>query len=588
MVRDRAARYGSREVFRYINKNKSGYSNLTWNELITETNKVSKALISFGFEYDTKIGIFSDNRIEWSISDIGVMAVRGVVVPIYATSSKQQVKYLVDETNMKLLFVGGKDQLDKAIWLLDNCESLEKIVVFESGICPNNDARCSDWANFCKLGNNDQYNNRLDELMQEASPEDLATIIYTSGTTGEPKGAMLGHDNFMFTFAIHDKRLDVCDTDVSMCFLPLSHVYERTWSYYLLYCGAINFFLENPREVINALPIAKPTLMCTVPRFFEKTYDGIQLEVSKWAGYKKTIFNWAVAVGHKYIVYECKAQKAPFFLNLQRSIAEKLVYKKLRQVFGGNIRVIPCAGAAIRPDLLKFFHAVGLFINYGYGTTETTATVSCFKSDVYEFDSCGTVMPDVNVKISEEGEILIKGNTVFRGYYLKPEETAKSIVDGWYKTGDKGHISEEGNLVMTDRIKDLFKTSVGKYISPQKLELLIGQDQFVEQIVVIGDNRKYVTALIVPSFESFKTLASMYGLDANDHEKLISNNDIKAFMKKRVDEMQEELSSYEKVVKFTLLTEPFSIENKALTNTLKIRRAIIMDMHKERIEAMYN
>ena len=235
MVRDRAARYGSREVFRYINKNGSGYSSFTWNELISETNKVSKALISFGFEYNTKIGIFSDNRIEWSISDIGVMAVRGVVVPIYATSSKQQVKYLVDETNMKLLFVGGKDQLDKAIWLLDNCDSLEKIVIFESGICPNNDARCMDWTSFCNLGDNNQYNSRLEELIQEASSEDLATIIYTSGTTGEPKGAMLGHDNFMFTFSIHDKRLDVCDTDVSMCFLPLSHVYERTWSYYLLY-----------------------------------------------------------------------------------------------------------------------------------------------------------------------------------------------------------------------------------------------------------------------------------------------------------------------------------------------------------------
>ena len=585
ILKDRVKKYGDREVFRFRNKNEQEYSSINWNELNTEVDFVSKALLQLGFGYNSKIGIFGDNCPKWSFADYGIMAVRGVVVPFYGTATKEQVKYIVDETEMELMFVGNEEQMEKARWVLDQSKSLSHIIVFDDDIqLP--DKRFKTWSEFKKLAGKEE-DDKLIKVFNEAQPDDLATIIYTSGTTGEPKGVMLGHDNFMFAFSIHDKRLDVTDKDISMCFLPLSHVFERTWSFYVLYKGAVNVFLENPREIIDVLPVVKPTLMCTVPRFFEKTKEGIELEFEKWPKSKQNIFNWSIATGHKYSDYKSRSANVPFFLQIKKSIADKLVLKKLRGIFGGNIRMMPCSGAAIRPELLKFFHATGLFVNFGYGATETTATVSCFKSDVYNFNSCGTMMPGVEVKLGDENEILIKGKTVFRGYYNKPEETSKILVDGWYKSGDEGQFAEDGNLVMKDRIKDLFKTSVGKYVSPQKIELLLGQDPYIEQIISIGDNKKYVTALIVPTMASLKVHAKEIGLKHNSDEHLVSLTEIKDLMQKRIDDLQKELASYERVVKFELLHEPFTVDNNAMTSTLKIKRNIIIEMHKDLIETMY-
>lgn len=587
MIREQATRYGSREVFRYRD-NKSGfYNSYSWNEFTRDADKVSRALISLGFGHGSLIGIFSDNRLEWTITDIGILGIRGIVVPFFGTASKSQVKYIIDETEMQLIFVGNKDQLEKACWLLDHSESLKKIVVFQD-VIEITDERCISWDNFMKLGDDPLFGAELEQLFDEAQPMDLATIIYTSGTTGEPKGVMLGHDNFMESFAIHDNRLDLTDKDVSMCFLPLSHIFERTWTYILLHIGAVNVFLENPKEVINVLPFANPTVMCTVPRFFEKTYEGILVEKAKWPKIKRSVFDWAIRIGHRCSEVRSIAEDLPAGLKFKRAIAEKLVLKKLRNVFGENMRQMPCSGAAIREDLLRFFHATGLFINLGYGATETTASVSCFKNDRYEFDSIGTVMPGLAVKFSNEGEIMVKGPTIFRGYYKKPEETAKVLKDGWYMTGDKGHYTKDGNLVMSDRIKDLFKTSVGKYVSPQKLELLLGQEKMIEQIIVVGDNRKYVSALIVPSFGHLEATAEKLGLDPADHKNLISHEAIINLFQDKIDEIQSDVTPYEKVVKFTLISEPFSIENNAMTSTLKLRRRVIAEQYKEEIELMYS
>jgi len=328
-------------------------------------------------------------------------------------------------------------------------------------------------------------------------------------------------------------------------------------------------------------------VMCTVPRFFEKTFEGIQVETAKWPKIKKKVFNWAIAVGHQCNEYRSLSEDLPAGLKFKHMIAEKLVLKKLRNVFGKNMRQMPCAGAAIREDLLRFFHATGLFINLGYGATETTASVSCFKNDRYEFDSIGTIMPGLAVKFSNEGEIMVKGPTVFRGYFKKPEETANVLKDGWYMTGDKGHFTKDGNLVMSDRIKDMFKTSVGKYVSPQKLELLLGQEQLIEQVIVVGDNRKYVSALIVPSFGHLKVTAEKLGLDPADRRKIASHTAIKQIYQVKINKLQADVTPYERVVKFTLLAEPFTIENSAMTSTLKLRRKVIAEQYKEEIELMY-
>lgn len=587
MVRDRAARLGTSEIFRTFDKQENNFRSYSWNEFKQDTDKISRALISLGYGHESLIGIFSDNRLEWTLSDIGILAIRGVVVPFFGTASRAQVKYIVDETEMKIMFVGNQEQLDKACWLLDHSPSLEKIIIFP-GNATSTDERCIPWDSFMSLGENPLFDTELEILYEQAQPFDLATILYTSGTTGEPKGVMLGHDNFMECFVIHDNRLDITDKDVSMCFLPLSHVFERTWTFYLMYCGAVNIFLENPREVINILPKANPTVMCTVPRFFEKTYDGIYAEAGKWPKIKRQIFEWAISVGHQCNEFRKNSEDAPRLLKFKKKLAEKLVLKKLRNVFGSNMRQMPCAGAAIREDLLRFFHAAGLFVNYGYGATETTATVSCFKNDRYEFESCGTVMPGVNVRFSEEGEIMVKGPTVFRGYYKKPDETLKVLKDGWYLTGDSGLFTKNGNLVMKDRIRDLFKTSVGKYVSPQKLELLLGTEKLIEQVIVVGDNRKFVTALIVPSFDNLKSTAEKLGLNPDDRQALVFHTEVVQLFREKIDELQADITPYERVVHFTLLTEPFSIENNAMTSTLKLRRKVISEQYRDQIEKMYS
>jgi long-chain acyl-CoA synthetase len=587
MVRDRASRYGSREVFRYRNQQSEPYKSFSWSEFKIQADKVSKSLLSLGFGHGSLIGIFSDNRLEWTLTDVGILGIRAVVVPFFGTASSAQVQYIVEETDMQLIFTGNKEQLEKALGLVGKSKSLRKIVSFQPGILPDDD-RCMSWEDFLKLGDSPEFEAQLEKVYSEAKPDDMATILYTSGTTGEPKGVMLHHDNFMEAFKFHDGRLDITERDVSMCFLPLSHVFERTWSFYLMYRGAVNVFLNNPKEVIDNLPVVNPTLMCTVPRFFEKTHEGIMAEFNRWSPVKKKIFNWAISTGHRYSEYRRHSKTAPITLKIQLSIADKLVYNKIRHIFGKNIRMMPCAGAGIREDLLRFFHATGLFVNFGYGATETTATVSCYRSDRYEFGTVGEVMPNVSVKITDQGEIMVKGPNVFKGYYKKPEATAEVLVDGWYMSGDKGHFSPDGNLVMTDRIKDMFKTSVGKYISPQKIELLLAKDNLIEQIVAIGDNRKYITALIVPSFENLKAHIQQFKLEHQHKEHIVRHEKIMELFHARIEKLQEELTSYEKIKKFTLLSEPFSIENSAMTSTLKLRRKVITEKYRDQIEMMYS
>jgi long-chain acyl-CoA synthetase len=585
MVTTRARKYKAREVFRYRDQNMQ-YQSVSWDELSREIKRVALALDEHGYGLGANIGIFSNNRPEWMIADLAIMTVRGVSVPFFGNASLEQVRYIVDETKMKLMFVGNAEQLEKAIWLTQNTATLETIVLLDPKLnCQSKN--CFRWEDFSAKIDTISADTRIVALAESVEPEDLATIIYTSGTTGEPKGVMLGHDNFMFVFDIHDKRLHLDNTDVSLCFLPLSHIFERSWSYYLLHVGATNVFLENPKEVIDVMPVVKPTVMCTVPRFYEKTHEGIQKEYANWPSTKKKIFDWSIKIGHERIEFERQSKPLPFALKLKLKIANKLVLEKLRKIFGNKVKAFPCSGAAIRPELLRYFHAIGIFVNYGYGATETTATVSCFKTSEYEFDSCGTVMPDVSVKFDKQGEIMVKGKTVFKGYYKKPAETAEVLNDGWYRTGDEGHLTPEGNLHMTDRLRDIIKTSVGKFVSPQKIELLLGKDDFVEQVIVIGDNRKYITALIVPAFDHLAKYAKSIGLTSSSHIDLIKDTKIVDFYDDRFSNLLIALASYEKIAKFTLLPEAFSIENAALTNTLKIRRKVIEIKYRNVIEKMY-
>jgi long-chain acyl-CoA synthetase len=577
-------KFAGKEVFRYKDQ-LNQYQSITWDSLKETVDKVVSAFHVLGLEKGSIVGIFSQNKAEWLTTDLGIMALGGIAVPFYATSSASQLKYIINETRMKVLFVGNEDQLKLTLELMNEGFPLEKVICFEETNIK--DQRVISFPDFLQMPLEKGISIKAEDRVSEYSEEDLATIIYTSGTTGEPKGVMLLQKSFLHCFHIHDQRLDVRSSDVSLCFLPLSHVFERMWSHYLLYKGAVNVFLDNPREVIETLPRVKPTVMCAVPRFFEKTYDGIQAETKKWSPIKTKIFNWSVKQGFKTLPYKSVNKNLPVGLAFKVAIADKLVLSKLRSIFGGSIRYMPCAGAAISTDILKFFHAIGLFINFGYGATETTATVSCFRDDKYTFGTCGTVMPGIEVKIGENSEILVKGNTVFSGYYKKEDQTAEVLKDGWFYTGDEGYLDENNSLIMVDRIKDLMKTSVGKYVSPQKLEMILSQDALVEQLIVVGDNRQYVSALIVPAMDNLKQLAREHNISFQDEKDLVNSEMINDILRKRFENLQTDLMPHEKVVKFVLLPEPFSIEAGTMTNTLKLRRSSIEKIYKHLVDKLY-
>ena len=585
IVRNRASKYQDRDVLRYRDRNnKTALLSKSWTSLVEDFTKLSGILLSDGFTKGSKIGIFSSNCPEWAITDLAVLNIRAVVVPFFSTASREQCHYIVNETGMKLMFVGDKPQLDIAVEQLKSPGPLEKVVVFND-VLPLPDDRCIHFSDYIKQAAADH--SQLEQTEQEATPDDLATIIYTSGTTGEPKGVMLKNESFLYTFPEHKMRLDLTDKDISMAFLPLSHIFERTWTFLLYYMGATNFILDNPKEVMEALPLANPHVMCVVPRFYEKTYEGIQAEKNRWPSLKQKIFDWAIATGEQVSAYRKDNRKAPAGLRVRQTMAEKLVLKKLRSIFGSNIRTTPCSGAKLPEHLLRFFHAAGIFVNYGYGATETTATVSCFKSDIYEFESVGTVLPGLEVKIGNNNEIMVRGKTIFAGYYKKPEETDAVLVDGWYKTGDEGGFTKNGNLLMSDRIRDLMKTSVGKYVSPQKIESLVGQYPLIEQMVVVGDNRKYVTALIVPDHEKLKALAATQGLEGKPLKELLKNNRIIEHFTEKINALQERLPEHEKIKRFALLEVPFSIENNMLTSTLKTKRRVIEKQYAKVIDSLY-
>ncbi len=583
IIRNRIKQYQNRPAVKY--KKDGIYKSLSWNELGNQIDSISKYLISEGLNIASNIGIYSQNCPEWSITDFAILSTRSVVVPIFPTSTYEQLEYIVNETEMEVLFVGDEAQLYNALEVLKNCKFLKKIITF---FTPKNEHEKVISFNSI-LGNkyDDNIAKILNQRLSKASINDLATIIYTSGTTGEPKGVMLHHSNFIKLFEIHDIRLELDENDVSLAFLPLSHVFERGWTYFVFYKGATNVYNYNPKDIINELPIVKPTVMCAVPRFFEKSYDIILKTTHNWSKPKRSIFNWALNTGLQYIEYEKDAIKSPAILELKHKIANILVMKTFRKVFGGRIKYTPCAGAALNLEILKFFHALGIKINYGYGATETSATVSCMKKDKYDFVNTGSIMPDVQVKINEEdGQILVKGETVFKGYYKKPEATAEALKDGWYYTGDQGEITSDGMLCMKERIKDIMKTSTGKYVSPQKVELLLSQDQHIEQLCVIGDNKRYLTALIVPCYHYLKTLSPKVEDHLNNY-KLVTNPIAISEFQKKLDKLQGQLASFEKVVKFKLLPEPFTIENNMMTNSLKVRRKQVNIEYKQLIEEMY-
>lgn len=591
LIHRQAEKYGNRTALKHRDNATGKWLKISWREFSDKVMLTAKAMAEFGIKVQENIGVYSQNMPQCLYTDFGAYGNRVVSIPMYATNSPGQIEYIINDAKIRTLFVGEQLQYNNAFKVQKDSKYLERLVVFDPAVKMNPEDKTSIYFDdFLRLGDNAHAESTVKIRMTEAVPEDLATIIYTSGTTGESKGVMLPHSCYLEAMRIHDVRLPlVTDKDLSMSFLPMTHIFEKAWCYYCLHKGVTIAINQDPKMIQKTLPEVHPTLMCNVPRFWEKVYAGVHEKINSASPAMKKIFLDAIETGRRYnLEYKNKGIPAPCSLKLKFQFYNKTVFTLLKKVLGiERGRFFPVAGAPLSDTINEFLQSVNIPIAYGYGLSETTATV-CFYPEIgFQFGSIGEVMPGVQVKIDPgNNEILVKGNTVMSGYYNKPEETKKAFTeDGFFRTGDAGRL--EGNtLFFTERIKDLYKTSNGKYIAPQAIEMVMSGDNYIEQIAVIGDQRKFVSALIVPVYPLLEKYAGEKGISFENREELVKNKDIIRFIEARVEEHQKNLASYEKIKCFTLLPEPFMMGCE-LTDTLKLRRPVVLQKYATEIEAMY-
>lgn len=591
LIHRQAEKYGNRTALKHRDNATGKWLKISWREFSDKVMLTAKAMAEFGIKVQENIGVYSQNMPQCLYTDFGAYGNRVVSIPMYATNSPGQIEYIINDAKIRTLFVGEQLQYNNAFKVQKDSKYLERLVVFDPAVKMNPEDKTSIFFDdFLRLGDNAHAESTVKIRMTEAVPEDLATIIYTSGTTGESKGVMLPHSCYLEAMRIHDVRLPlVTDKDLSMSFLPMTHIFEKAWCYYCLHKGVTIAINQDPKMIQKTLPEVHPTLMCNVPRFWEKVYAGVHEKINSASPAMKKIFLDAIETGRKYnLEYKNKGIPAPCSLKLKFQFYNKTVFTLLKKVLGiERGRFFPVAGAPLSDTINEFLQSVNIPIAYGYGLSETTATV-CFYPEIgFQFGSIGEVMPGVQVKIDPgNNEILVKGKTVMSGYYNKPEETKKAFTeDGFFRTGDAGRL--EGNtLFFTERIKDLYKTSNGKYIAPQAIEMVMSGDNYIEQIAVIGDQRKFVSALIVPAYPLLEKYAGEKGISFESREELVKNKDIIRFIEARVEEHQKNLASYEKIKRFTLLPEPFMMGCE-LTDTLKLRRPVVLQKYATEIEAMY-
>lgn len=567
------------------------WKKISWREFSDKVDITAKALLNLGIKVQERVGQFSQNKSENFIVDFALYSIRGVNVPIYPTSSLQQVEFIVNDSEIEYLFVGEEQQYLVALELFKTCKTLKKLIVFDEKVSLTDAEKSIYFKDLLEIGEKSTNENKLEERRNSLIEDDMSCILYTSGTTGNPKGVIMTHKMYNEALRIHPIRLSqVTPADVSIAFLPITHVFERTWCYFLFYVGATVYVNHRPTEIQQTIKDVRPTLMCAVPRFWEKVFVGVQEKLAQSSPFKLGLIAWAVSVGKKYNLDFIRKGKTPdIFLKITYKIADKVIFSKVKNVLGlENAVTLPVAGAKLADPIAMFFISIGVPIVYGYGLTESTATVSCFLQNDYKIGTVGTIMPDVEVKIGEDNEILLKGKTITPGYYKNHEANKNAYTeDGWFRTGDAGFVSEDGKITLTERIKDLFKTSNGKYIAPQEIETRLEMDKYIEQAVAVGNERNYVTAIIVPSIQALEQYANDNKITFDTVDDLLKNQNIITLIEKRIAEQQKGMANYEMVKKFTFIKKGFSIETGELTNTLKLRRAIIMQKYKELIDSMY-
>ena len=593
LIHQHASQFKDQEALKFRDKATGTWSSVTWEDFSKKVSAVARSLCHSGIKPQSNIGVFSQNMVECLYIDFAAFANRATVVPMYATSSVPQITYMIDEAEIQLLFVGEQQQYDNAWQVFQTNNFLKQIIILDDRVVKAPADKTSMYFEFFSSPKNRSSQDMIavEKRMKEARNDDIAHIIYTSGTTGEPKGAILTHSNYMEVFRLHNIRLSYLPQRfLSISFLPMAHIFEKAWSLYCMHRGCTVAVNLDPREITTSIKELKPEAMCSVPRFWEKVYAGVQEKIEDSNFFIRAIYSNAINTGRRYnLDYINQQKKPPLFLRWKYSLYSKMIYSKLKKILGIERGLIfPCAGAMLSEKIVTFLRAVDIPLVYGYGLTETTATVSCFPLVDFELGTVGKVMPDTEVRIGEDNEIQVKGKSVMSGYYKKPQETAAVFTeDGWFRTGDAGQLTEKQGIIMTERIKDLYKTSNGKYIAPQMLEGRLMDDKYIDGAIVIGDQKKYVTALIIPAFDELKKFADEQELQYENVQDLCHHRAVVGLFEARIEAMQNEFSNYEQIRRFTLLPEPFSINTGELTNTLKMKRAFIAGKFKDVIDKMY-
>lgn len=586
-----AEKYGERPAFTYKSFGSSVWKKTSYNRFSQLVKQASNALLNLGAKPHDKIAVFSQNCLQYLITDFGAYGVKLVSIPFYATASEQQIQYMINDAQVRFIFVGEQEQYDKAHRIFALCHTLERIIIFDRSVrISTHDPAALYFDDFLKHGEGLPRQSEVEQLYNEASMDDLCNILYTSGTTGDSKGVMLTYGQWDAALAANAAVVDISDKDRTMQFLPVTHIFERGFTYLSLSVGAHIIINTDPHEIQQSMRETHPTCMSAVPRFWEKVYQAVLEKIESASPLQRKLFRHALEVGRRYNV-DCKSRrKCPSpWLAMEYKLVDKTILRLVRRQLGlENGNIFPTAGARVAPEVERFVHSVGINMVVGYGLTESLATVSCDRSDKpYTIGGVGYPIPGIDVKIGDNDEVLLKGPTITKGYYHRDAANKEAFTeDGYFRTGDAGYI-KDGELFLTDRIKDLFKTSNGKYIAPQLVESLILVDKYIDQVAVIANERKFVSALIVPEFRLVEEWAKEHGIEFSSREDLCANPKVNKMILERIKTLQQQLAHYEQVKRITLIPHHFSLESGELTNTLKIRRPVVYKNYKQEIEKMY-
>ncbi len=575
--------YHRQDAFRH--KVAGAYRDVSHGEVYARVSALACALRGLGVAPRDRVALLSENRIEWAVADLAILSCGGVNVPLYATLPANQIEYMLRDSEACAVFVSSRAQLAKIAAIRGRLPSLQYVIAFDDD-ATDGDVRSLE--SVIADGRALAADTDLRAMIEAVSPSDWASIIYTSGTTGEPKGAILSHKNFMSNVRASLQVFKLDTSDVCLSFLPLSHVFERMAGFYTMMTAGVSIaYAESIESVPENMKEVSPTVVCSVPRVYEKMYARVLDTVAKSPPLRRRLFWWAIGVGRAHLAASL-AGGASGWLNARYRVAHALVFKKLHERVGGRLRFFVSGGAPLAREIAEFFNGAGVRIMEGYGLTETSPVVALNTFEHFRLGTVGQPLPGVEVRIADDGEVLVRGDNVMQGYFKKPQETAEALAGGWFHTGDIGHLDADGYLLITDRKKDLIATAGGKKVAPQPIERLLKQNPLVAEAVLIGDRRPFIVTLIVPNFERLIPWAAEHGVPHDDRARLVAAPAVREIYQKAIDSANTDLAQYERIKGFTLLSQELTINDGHLTPTLKVRRRIVEKTYRNEIEAMYS